>query len=97
LICKKCKCLQIIQFAEIASERKLAVTTIEGHLSFFVGKGEIDINKLVPEEKVVRISNYFMNSDTTNLNPAKEALGDEISYSELRYVLKHLQFLGKIS
>jgi PIF1-like helicase/Helix-turn-helix domain/HRDC domain len=83
--------------AEIASERKLAVTTIEGHLSFFVGKGEIDINKLVPEEKVVRISNYFMNSDTTNLNPAKAALGDEISYSELRYVLKHLQFSGKIS
>ena len=81
---------------EIALERKLAITTIEGHLSYFVGTGTLDINKLVPEEKVTRISNFFLTSGTTNLNPAKEALGDEISYSELRYVLKHLQFLGKI-
>jgi hypothetical protein len=65
-------------------------------LSYFVGTGTLDINKLVPEEKVTRISNFFLTSGTTNLNPAKEALGDEISYSELRYVLKHLQFLGKI-
>jgi hypothetical protein len=57
----------------------------------------LELDKLVPENKVARISNYFIASGITNLTPAKEALGDEVSYSELRFVLKHLQFSGKMS
>jgi hypothetical protein len=34
--------------SQIAEERKLSITTIEGHLAYYVGKGEIPINNLFP-------------------------------------------------
>ena len=37
--------------AEIAALRTLAPTTIEGHLSFYVYRGEVDIRALVSPEK----------------------------------------------
>ncbi len=40
---------------EIAKERNMAVSTIEGHLSAFVANGEIDINKMVSTEKQMLI------------------------------------------
>ena len=37
--------------AAIAKERNLSTSTIDGHLAYFVGTGEIDINNLVSKEK----------------------------------------------
>ena len=82
---------------EIAAARNLVIATIEGHLAHYIRTGDIDINKLVPEEKIARISEYFIKAGNANLKPAKEAMGEGISYSELRIVLNHLQFLGKMS
>lgn len=84
--------------AEIARERNLAETTIEGHLAYFVGTGEIDIEKLVSPEKVKLISDYFLQSGSTLLNEAKAALDEldeKVTYSELRFVLNYLRFAGK--
>jgi len=82
--------------AEIASEREMAVSTIESHLAHFVGTGELDVHQFVTDEKIALISNYFANTDTYNLGPAKAALGDEVSYGELKSVLKYLEFEKKI-
>jgi hypothetical protein len=82
---------------EIATERQIAVSTVEGHLAHFVGTGQLDITSLVAEEKIERISDFFIHAENLNLGPAKVTLGDAVSYSELRYVLKHLQFKGKLN
>jgi hypothetical protein len=82
---------------EVARERNLAVTTIEGHLCQYVETGEIDIEKLVRPEKIKLITDYFIQTGNYMLNPAKEALGEGYSYAELRFVLKHLQYKGLIT
>lgn len=78
--------------AEIAEERSMAVSTIEGHLAHFVGTGELDVSQFVASDKISLISEYFANTDTYHLGPAKAALGDDVSYGELKLVLKHLEF-----
>jgi hypothetical protein len=78
---------------EIAAERSMAVSTIEGHLAHFIGTGELDIYQLMVPEKITLISNYFASSENILLGPAKTALGDAVSWAEIRYVLKHLEFL----
>jgi len=79
--------------AEIAAKRKLNVGTIEEHLSFFVGTGQIAVEKLVSSDKVARISDYFSRAEDSLLGPAKAALGEDVSYGEIKCVLKHLEHL----
>ena len=78
---------------EIAAERNMAATTIEGHLSHFVGTGQLPVGKVVPAEKITRISDYFAKTDNTHLGPAKAALGNNVSYGEINCALKHLEYL----
>lgn len=82
--------------SEIAEERQLRGSTIEGHLAYYVEIGEIEITKLVPEKQVKLISEYFLNSKNLLLNDAKTALGAKVSYGQLRLVLSHLIHMGKI-
>ncbi len=77
---------------EIAEERSMSPATIEGHLALYVKTGEIDIYRLVPEEKVKIISDYFEKAGNTLLGPAKAALGEETGWSELRFVMNYLEF-----
>jgi hypothetical protein len=82
--------------SEISQERGMAITTIEGHLAHYIGTGELSVKTLVSQEKIKLISQYFLNSDSLMLNPAKEALGEEYSYAELKFVMKHLQYKGEL-
>ncbi len=77
---------------EIATERDMALSTIEGHLAHFVGTGELDIHQFVSDEKITLISGYFARSEGYNLGPAKASLGDNVSWGELRFVLKYLEY-----
>lgn len=80
---------------EIADERAMAPTTIEGHLAHFVAMGELEISLFLPDDKLNKIMKYFENVETKNLTPAKEALGKDYSYAELRFGLNHMVFLAK--
>ncbi len=82
--------------AEIAAIRGLAQSTVEGHLAHFVGTGELELNRLVTAAKADRITAYFLRSRDPQLNSAKAALGDDVSYGELRIVLKELERAGKM-
>jgi GTPase SAR1 family protein len=80
---------------EVAQERGLAVSTIEGHMAHFVGTGEIPVEKFLPPEKLSKIKEFFADADDRSLGSAKAALGDDYSWSELRMVAKHLDWLEK--
>jgi GTPase SAR1 family protein len=82
--------------AEIATERGFATSTIEGHLAHYVAQGELDITILLAKEKIELITEYFTSVDDELLGPAREILGADISYGELRLVLGHLRFSGKL-
>jgi len=79
---------------EIAAERGMAVSTIEGHLAHFVGTGEIGIEQFIPLSKVSVIQEYLQNKKPETLTNAKNELGDEFSYSDIRFVMKHLEYLN---
>jgi hypothetical protein len=83
--------------AEVAAMRGLTLRTVEGHLAHFVGNGRLTLEQLVPPEKAARIAAYFQSNLYQGLTPAKEALGKDVSYGDLRFVLKDLERKGKVN
>jgi len=82
--------------AEIAAERGLTENTIEGHLASYISQGKLDAKLLMPQDKLDQIVRYFREaSDRQSLSEAKAALGDDVSYGELRIGLAHFWFLFK--
>ena len=79
---------------EIAQERTLTPNTIEGHLAHYISTGEIKIDELLDRNKAQLIIDQFHKLETTSMTPVKEALGDEVSYGEIRLVVAHLKFEG---
>ncbi len=77
---------------EIARERSLAESTIEGHLAHFVGLGELDIEQFVEKYKIHAISTVSKKLDTTKFKAIKQALGDEFTYSDIRFVMAHKSY-----
>ena len=79
---------------EIAQERALGLTTIESHLSHYVSLGMIPVTQFVSKEKFDKIIEASKKIDGENkLTPLKQELGDDFSYSEIKYALatqKHL-------
>jgi len=80
-----------LSVVEIAHERGLAATTIEGHLSQFVTSGQIDILELVSEAKIQPIKDVVENYGAERLTPLKEVLGEGYSYGEIRAVIALMQ------
>ena len=76
---------------EIARGRQMAVSTIESHLLNYVGTGEIAIDRLVDMQRVKTIEECIELNDFSQLTDLKAKLGDAYSYSEIRFVLKHLE------
>ena len=76
----------------IALERSMVISTIETHLAYYVGKGELEIQKFVSPEKIDQITKYYSDNPGSGLTPAKIALGENISYGEIRLVLQYLEY-----
>ena len=77
-----------LTIAQIAEERGLATSTIEGHLAHFVEAGELAIDGLVPAEKRQRIERELA-PGTSSFKKVKQALGDDVSYGEIKLVQAH--------
>jgi ATP-dependent DNA helicase RecQ len=82
--------------AEIAAERGLAATTIEGHLSIYIYNGSIAIEEMVSEEKKLKIQDIVESYGSEKLSPLKEVLGDDYSYGEIRAVIAWMKQIGMI-
>ena len=76
---------------EIAAERRLARSTIEGHLSHFIGLGELDICSVLDRETVADIQQFLEAQPEAAAAEAKFHFGEKYSYGELKMVIRHVR------
>ncbi|PKP48888.1 MAG: helicase [Bacteroidetes bacterium HGW-Bacteroidetes-1] len=76
---------------EIAKARGFVQSTIESHLTDYIRLGQLEPDEIMPASKVKLIKSYFTETEDPRIVPAKDVLGDEVTYSELRMVLVFLQ------
>ncbi|MBI4492370.1 MAG: helix-turn-helix domain-containing protein, partial [Chloroflexi bacterium] len=89
---------QGLQPAEIAAERQLALSTIEGHLAEAMEAGErLDLERLVSVEKRRAIGAVMAELGPGPLKPVMERLGEGYTYGELRLVRAALGWGGPLS
>jgi uncharacterized protein YpbB len=69
---------------EIARERQLSATTIEGHFARLIQQERIDLSEVIPEERIKELENYFDGYEETTVGALKEKLGDAVSWGELK-------------
>ncbi|MEW6518635.1 MAG: helix-turn-helix domain-containing protein [Thermodesulfobacteriota bacterium] len=79
--------------AQIAEQRGLARSTIEGHLTRFVASGELAIDRLLPAEKLQLITQKLTEMKNRPLGEVKAALGDACFYNDIKLVQAHLDHL----
>ncbi|OFY05848.1 MAG: hypothetical protein A2W93_14615 [Bacteroidetes bacterium GWF2_43_63] len=77
--------------AKIALERNLTEGTIAGHLLKYVESGEITVLQLLPREKLDRIATALVDYKFTSLKEAKDYLGNDIEFHEIRWVMVAMQ------
>jgi ATP-dependent DNA helicase RecQ len=77
--------------AEIAAFRGLTISTIEGHLAFYVFIGAVEIDELVSREKIEKIVAVAKEQGDQSVGLLKDVLGDSASYGEIRAVLEWLR------
>jgi hypothetical protein len=80
---------------QIAQERGMVISTIEGHLAFFVGEGVLAIDRLLDAGKQQVIEKKIAEMGGRPHREIKQALGDGISYGEIKMVQAHLAHLEK--
>jgi len=76
---------------EIAQQRGLVISTIENHLAWYIGRGELDILNFISSEKLSLIKKKLSELNTDSLKEVKVALGDDYSYGEIRMVKESLK------
>jgi len=81
--------------SQIAEERALIINTIEGHLAHYIGTGEIPLGKFVSQEKTDLIAAHLEGDNEFKAGPVKAVLGEQVSWSDIKFVISHLKFLRK--
>jgi hypothetical protein len=72
----------------IAQERNLTVQTIEGHLAYYVERGEIDIDELVDAGKRELIEPAIKDfNGEGGLTAIREKLNNEVGFGEIKLVI----------
>ncbi|WP_051305536.1 helix-turn-helix domain-containing protein [Desulfogranum mediterraneum] len=82
---------QGLSVAEIAEQRSLVPSTIEGHLAFFVEQGRLDVGRLVGAERLEAIQAALEAVGEQGFGRVREQLGGDYSYGEIKLVQAHLK------
>ena len=72
---------------EIASERGMARSTIEGHLAHFVERGDLDLAGIVETERAATIEAYILANPEKLVSEVRLGLEEQFSYGEIKLVL----------
>jgi len=75
---------------KIATERGMAVSTIEGHLGRLVKEQKVDLFELMTKERVDKITPFLKANLEMGFNDLVSNIGFEVSYAELRWVKSYL-------
>lgn len=78
---------------EIATERNLGISTIEGHLTHFIKTGEVKIDAFADEISVKLISQYLVSNPEKTHGEIRGLLNNSYSYTQIRAVANHLIWL----
>jgi ribonuclease D len=76
---------------QIAQQRGFVKSTIENHLAWYIGRGELDILNVISAEKLSLIKEKLSELNTDNLKEVKVALGDDYSYGEINMVKESIK------
>ena len=76
---------------DIAEKRNMTRGTIEQHAAELVLKGYADAKDFMSEEHYENIVEYFTETEDSSLGAAKDVLGEEYSWGELRIVLNEMK------
>lgn len=72
---------------EIAQLRKMVPSTIEGHMTYYIAKGEAKASDFMPDDKLKTIVEASKKLDTLHSASIKAALSDDYSYGEIKMAL----------
>ena len=78
---------QGLNLEEIAQIRELVPGTIANHLEYYVRLGKIKLEEIVAEDHIQKIRHYLETHEFSGLVVIKAALGDDVSYSDIKLVL----------
>jgi uncharacterized protein YpbB len=71
--------------ADIAAERTLTVTTIEGHFAKLVETGKVNLNQIMAADKIDFIHEKMKSyTGPDSLTELKSYLGNDVSFGEIR-------------
>ena len=76
---------------EIAERRGMTRTTIEHHVAELVLNGEADAKDFMTREHYDNIVEYFEETQDSSLGRARDVLGEDYSWGELRIVLNEIK------
>ena len=69
---------------DIATIRKLTTATIEGHLVKLIQSKKVNVQDILPSDKIIELSEAFKHYKEESLNAMKEQFGEKYSWDELR-------------
>jgi cell fate (sporulation/competence/biofilm development) regulator YmcA (YheA/YmcA/DUF963 family) len=77
---------------EIAATRNMTADTIIGHLTYWIGSGELNINELMTAKKQITIKQAIEKFGTESLKPIVENNSDAgVTYGDVRMVLASMK------
>jgi nucleoside-triphosphatase THEP1 len=76
---------------EIAKERNLAQSTIEGHIAELIKDGLIEIDGLLDAQSISDIKSQIINNRDGLISEIKAGLNDKYSYNQIKWVLNSIQ------
>lgn len=81
-----------MNISEIAKERDLANSTIEGHLVSYVKTGDIKITELMPKAKYLELKKIMETIPFEGFGDLKSKIDEKFTYTDLRMVNNAMEF-----
>jgi len=78
----------------IAKTRGLALSTIFSHLTYWVEQGSFPASQFVSSEKMAVIRDYFEATGDPKITTARDVLGEDYQFGEIRMVLAEMKREG---
>jgi len=76
---------------EIATLRNFAITTIEGHLAFYVANGQLNATDFITQKKIDGVAKVLDTVNSLSMKAIKAELDSSYSYGDIKFALAALE------